>query len=99
MMKGFLLGGALVALAAPAVAGPSKGKHKPAVPARIKCAVMTSMYVNVKQATKAKMYADYKGGRYFFCCLACPRMFKGSPARYASNPHIAVPTRKAHGHS
>lgn len=49
----------------------------------IKCAVMPAMMVNVKEATKTKMYADHKGKRYFFCCAACPGMFKKSPDQYA----------------
>lgn len=43
------------------------------------------------KATKSKMYADYKGNRYFFCCKDCPPMFKKNPTKYAAKPHIRSP--------
>jgi YHS domain-containing protein len=55
------------------------------------CAVMPANKVSVAAATKAKMFADYKGNRYFFCCDGCPQMFKKSPAKYAKAAHIKTP--------
>ena len=55
------------------------------------CAVMPANKVNVAAATKAKMFADYKGNRYFFCCDGCPQAFKKNPAKYAKAAHIKSP--------
>ncbi len=89
MKKIILFSGAMVLLASMAVAGPPKKAAK--TPASIKCAVMPSNDVNVKDATSKKMFADYKGSRYFFCCGGCPDSFKADPAKYASAAHIATP--------
>lgn len=64
---------------------------------KIKCAVLTNSTVNIPQATKNHMYADYKGNRYFFCCDDCPKDFKKNPAKYAKNAHIKTP-KTAHKH-
>ena len=60
----------------------SFGQAKPApkAPTSVKCAVMTSESVNIAKATKEKMFSDYKGRRYFFCCGGCPGAFKADPA-------------------
>ena len=60
-------------------------------PKEIGCAVMTSHKVNIEKATKAKMFADYKGKRYFFCCGGCPAEFKKDPAKFKSAPSIPTP--------
>lgn len=65
--------------------GPAKTK------AEISCAVMTGSKVNIKTATAKKMFADYKGRRYFFCCDGCPQAFKKNPAKYAKAPSIKTP--------
>ncbi len=64
---------------------------KAAAPTTIKCAVMAGKDVNIKDATEHKMFADYKGNRYFFCCGGCPEAFKKDSAKYAKAPHIATP--------
>lgn len=64
-------------------------------PKSIKCAVMPDHSVNIAKATKTKMFADYKGRRYFFCCAGCPGMFKKNPAKYAKAPSIPTPKKKA----
>lgn len=71
-------------------------QHKPAqkVPTTISCAVMKGNKVNIANATKHKMFADYKGNRYFFCCGSCPIAFKKDPAKYAKAPHIKSPAKK-----
>jgi YHS domain-containing protein len=59
----------------------------------ITCAVMPNNKVNIAAATKAKMFADYKGNRYFFCCAGCPEAFKKSPAKYVKAAHIKTPKK------
>jgi YHS domain-containing protein len=86
-MKQILLTGAMLTLTVAAIAGPPKDK----TPATIKCAVMPDHTVNVKDATAKKMYADYKGNRYYFCCGGCPGQFKADPTKYAKAPHIKTP--------
>lgn len=63
-------------------------------PTELPCAVMTSHKVNIKQATASKMFADYKGRRYFFCCAGCPESFKKDPAKYAVKSN-SIPTPKS----
>lgn len=62
-------------------------------PKEIACAVMPSHKVNIANATKAKMFSDYKGRRYFFCCGGCPSAFKANPAKYAKK-ELSIPTPK-----
>lgn len=59
----------------------------------IACPV-TGDKVDMDKATKTKMYADYKGNRYFFCCNDCPPKFKANSAKYAAKPHIKSPKTK-----
>jgi YHS domain-containing protein len=66
-----------------------KGEKK-----EISCAVMKGDMVNIKEATAGKMYADYKGRRYFFCCKSCVPAFKKNPDKYAKNDSIPVPKGK-----
>jgi YHS domain-containing protein len=47
--------------------------------------------VDMVKATKARLFADYKGNRYFFCCKDCPPTFAKNPAKYASKPHVKTP--------
>ncbi|MGV3615651.1 MAG: YHS domain-containing protein [Fimbriimonas sp.] len=67
----------------------------PAKAKTIKCAVMPNDDVDIAKATKDKMFADYKGRRYFFCCAGCPDAFKKAPAKYAKNASIPTPKKKA----
>ncbi len=85
-MKKLLLSGAMLVLATAAFAGPGKGEKS-----EVKCAIMNDHSVNVKEATSKKMYSDYKGRRYFFCCAGCPDAFKKEPAKYAKADSIATP--------
>jgi YHS domain-containing protein len=59
----------------------------------IACPV-TGETVDMVNATKSHMYADYKGNRYFFCCGDCPSQFKKNPAKFAKKPHIKTPKSK-----
>ena len=81
------------ALMLAAFAGAQSPKTAPTTPKTIACAVMPSNKVDVAKATKNKMYADYKGKRYFFCCGGCPAAFKKDPAKYAKG--ASIPTPKA----
>lgn len=68
----------------------AQGKDKPMV-----CAVMKEDKVDIAKATKSKLYSDYKGKRYFFCCAACKPTFEKDPAKYAKTaPSIPTPTKK-----
>lgn len=40
------------------------------------CPVMGGTIVN------KKLYADYKGERIYFCCMACPSQFAKDPEKY-----------------
>lgn len=77
------------------VAALSAAQKKPAPPPKeIACPVMPAMKVNIASATKTKHFADYKGRRYFFCCDACPPIFKRSPEKFKKLPSIPVPKAK-----
>jgi YHS domain-containing protein len=93
MKNVLLLAGAAVMLAPAAFAGPGKKApaKTPVTPAKLECPVMAGHPVDVKDATAKKMYADYKGNRYFFCCAGCPPQFKADPAKFAKGQHIATP--------
>lgn len=65
----------------------------PKPPKEIECAVMKGNKVNIADATKKKMYQDYKGNRYFFCCGGCPAAFKANPAKYKNAPHVKSPSK------
>lgn len=62
-------------------------------PTKVKCPVMKGNSVNIASATKAKMFSDYKGRRYFFCCPGCPGAFKANPAKFAKGAQ-SIPTPK-----
>lgn len=92
MKRALLLTGALLALTSAAFAFPdkeTKGAKK-----EVACAVMTDHKVNIKEATTKKMFTDYKGNRYFFCCAGCSPSFKSDPAKYAEKAE-SIPTPKA----
>src|SRR5262245_41776317 len=87
-----LMAGAMLVLTSAAFARPDHDK-KPATPKEIHCAVMKDHTVNIKEATAKKMYADYKGRRYFFCCAGCPGDFKKDSAKFAKSGE-SIPTPK-----
>ncbi|MEZ0326382.1 MAG: YHS domain-containing protein [Fimbriimonas sp.] len=84
---------ALVSILSVAVVGIGVAQtKKPAKPqTMITCAVMPKDPVTIADATKNKMYSDYKGRRYYFCCAGCPEAFKKNPAKYAKNASLPVP--------
>lgn len=90
LMKPFVM----LALSLTIAGGALAAADKKAAPTEIPCAVMPSHKVNIKEATSKKMFADYKGNRYFFCCAGCPDAFKKDPAKFAKAEHIAVPKTK-----
>ncbi len=85
-MKKLLL---LTALVLVAGAAPAQKKASKAAP-KMTCAV-TKEKLDVAKATKDKMFADYKGRRYFFCCQGCPQTFKKNPEKYAKTA-TSIPT-------
>jgi len=86
---------AIAAVAALSVAQGTPKKPAP-IPKTIPCPVMKNSKVDIAKATKIKMFADYKGRRYFFCCAGCPEAFKANPAKFAKLPSIPTPkTKKA----
>ena len=90
-MKSLVLLSAAALLAAPALAKTEKKADKAAKP--VHCAVMKDHEVNVADATKKKMFADYNGNRYFFCCAGCKPEFEKDPAKFAKADHIATPKK------
>lgn len=94
MKRTLLLFGVCAMTASIAFAAPQEkaAKAKPAAaPTTIVCAVEPDHKVDIKAATAAKKFADYKGNRYFFCCAACPGAFKATPEKFAKNAHIKTP--------
>jgi YHS domain-containing protein len=85
-------------LAAGALAFQSKKLPKPETPkTKVHCPVMSANVVDVAQATKSKLYLDYKGRRYLFCCGGCPAAFKASPEKYKNAESIPIPKPKPKG--
>ncbi|NUQ69356.1 MAG: YHS domain-containing protein [Chthonomonadales bacterium] len=51
--------------------------------------------INIKAATKAKRFVDYKNKRYYFACDGCAASFKADPAAYArEHKGFAIPRAK-----
>jgi YHS domain-containing protein len=50
--------------------------------------------VDVKKATKAKLFSDYNGSRYYFCCAGCKPAFDKDPAKYKDADHVPIPKKK-----
>lgn len=92
MKKSLILAAMAVIAAAPTFAKTAKPAAK-AAPKEVHCAVMATNKVNIADATSKKMFADYKGNRYFFCCGGCPEAFKKEPAKYAKADHIPTPKK------
>lgn len=93
----------LVLLGVAAVVATAAFAEKPGHPAKkaaaaphkkLTCPIMKGNAVNMADATKKKLYADYNGNRYFFCCPGCPAEFKKNPAKYAKAAHIPTPKPK-----
>jgi YHS domain-containing protein len=86
---------ALLALFSISIVGVAGAQtKKPAkAPTKIKCAVMSNEELDIATATKNKMFADYKGRRYYFCCAGCPAAFKANPAKYAKSPSLPTPKK------
>lgn len=73
----------VLAVSAFAFGGQKAPAKKETTPKKIHCAVMPTDELEVAAATKAKMYTDYKGRRYFFCCAGCPKTFAKNPEKFA----------------
>ena len=87
---------AIIALSSILIGGAFASQKKTATqakaPTTIACPVEGGK-VNIADATKHHMYADFKGNRYFFCCGGCPETFKADPKKFASLPHIKTPAK------
>ena len=46
--------------------------------------------LKVAEATEKKLYADYNGRRYYFCCAGCPPSFKADPEKFSKNASISL---------
>lgn len=90
-MKKALIAFTIVAMVVPAFAQKQK---KEKTPKEVACPVMEEHKVNIKEATKKKMYADFEGRRYFFCCAGCKPAFEKEPAKFKSKPSIPTPKKK-----
>jgi len=62
-------------------------------PTEIACPLMKDHKANIKEATGKKLFSDYKGRRYYFCCAGCKPSFDKNPAKYAPKS-ASVPTPK-----
>jgi len=89
MKKSIAILAVLVAITS-AFAGPDKP-----LPKKGHCSVMTHDVIDLKEATTAKRFQDYKGRRYFFCCPTCQAAFKKSPEKYSKNESFPIPAEKA----
>ncbi len=81
------------------VVSAAMAQTKPAAPKaatkEMHCAVMTKDAIKVNEATKGKLFADFKNKRYYFCCPACQASFKKDPAKYAAKADsTAIPVAK-----
>ena len=81
-------------LAVLAVGASAQGTKRAKAPKTLLCAVMPDDKVDVAKATKEKMFQDYKGRRYFFCCAGCPDAFKKNPGKYIKKGAKSIPTPK-----
>lgn len=93
-MKKAILVVAVVALALPVFAQGKKTEKKNDKKTEVACPVMPDHKVNIKKATKSKMFADFEGRRYFFCCAGCVPAFKENPAKYKEAESIPTPKKK-----
>ena len=82
---------ALVALGASVVA--QMGHHISKNAKHVITCPISGDKVDIDKATKAHLFADYKGNRYYFCCADCPPAFKKNPAKYAGKPHMPIPSQ------
>jgi YHS domain-containing protein len=60
------------------------------MPEKIACAVMEDHSINPKQATEKKLFADYNGRRYFFCCEGCVPAFNKEPEKFAKRASVPI---------
>ena len=60
------------------------------MPEELSCAVMGDHKLKVAEATEKKLFKDYNGKRYFFCCAGCPPAFEKDPEKFAKNAAISL---------
>lgn len=88
-MKKLVAALAVCAMVVPAINAQAKPKKKD-----LTCAVMPQDKVDVKKATKSKLFSDYKGNRYYFCCAGCKPAFDKDPEKYKDAAHVPTPKKK-----
>ncbi len=88
-MKKLVVALMVCAMVVPAFAQKQDPKTK-----ELHCAVMKEDKVDVKKATKAKLYSDYNGRRYYFCCAGCKPKFDADPAKYKDGDSAPIPKKK-----
>jgi YHS domain-containing protein len=64
------------------VSGLAGNEATPAVPATTNVVKHQTMCPVMGGEVDKKFFADYQGQRVYFCCNACPAMFKKDPAKY-----------------
>ena len=82
-----VLAGALLALVLSLGWGCSGGDAPPiGNPSAGYCPVMGNKVDAAKAGANPKLYADYQGKRYLFCCSDCKPEFEKEPAKFITNP-------------
>ncbi|MEI7576980.1 MAG: YHS domain-containing protein [Armatimonadota bacterium] len=89
-MKKLVVALMLCAMVVPAINAQDKDKKKK----ELHCAVMPQDKIDVKKSTKAKLFSDYKGNRYYFCCAGCKPAFDKDPEKYKDADHVPIPKKK-----
>lgn len=64
------------------VSGLAGDEATPAIPETTKVVKHQTMCPVMGGVVNKQFFADYQGKRVYFCCNACPAMFKKDPAKY-----------------
>src|SRR5687767_12345073 len=64
--------------------------QKIALPDELACAVMGDHKLKLAEATEKKLYKDYNGKRYYFCCAGCPPSFEKDPEKFAKSASVSL---------
>lgn len=69
---------------------PGVSLQKIVLPEEMSCAVMGDHKLKPAEATASKLFKDYNGRRYYFCCAGCPPQFEKDPEKFAKNASISL---------
>ena len=50
------------------------------------CHVMGDPVDLAEASVNSKMYSDFEGKRYLFCCKGCKKKFENNPVKWITNP-------------